>query len=622
MRGEIPEVSNKDIFSKIEDLSHNNLSGPIPLFAFQSDQLHISKSMLSGSISLVCKIPNDFFTSILDLSDNQLSGKLPDCWKSLTNLIVLNLANNYFRGKIPNSIGALYRLQALHLRNNNIMGKLPSALKNCTNLRMIDFGENKLTGDIPAWIGTHITRLAVLSLRSNKFHGNLSPTICQLVNIQILDLSINHISGKIPRCLNNFTFLVEKNSSIETNPIGELGLLKGIDLSGNMFVGTIPQELSDMRGLIFLNLSRSHLTGNIISSIGQMEMLEWLDLSRNQLSGEIPTGLANLNFLSILDLSYNNLTGKIPLGTQLQSFNPSAYGGNNKLCGRPLAECPQDAPDPSLADHGKENNVEEDDRFITREFYFCIAFGFIFGFWAVIGTLFLKHSWRHAYFNFFNNVGKWMYVTTAMVDAWGGWSQFQVLLQTLKKVASKHGISIPTFAVKYILDQPAVAGSMVGVRRGLSEHIKATNAVFSLVLDEEDVSSIQELSKRGYIEIMQFQLEGEASWSWDTYKKKGKWKQDSWLRTHKFFCVFLLMLFSFGLVSGKRWDGVVVTKADYPALRTVKQEFVDLRGVLRSWNDSGIRACLGGWIGIKCVNGQFIAIQLPWNDYSQSCKFH
>jgi hypothetical protein len=40
-----------------------------------------------------------------------------------------------------------------------------------------------------------------------------------------------------------------------------------------------------------------------------------------------------------------------------------------------------------------------------------------------------------------------------MVDAWGGWSQFQVLLQTLKKVASKHGVSIPNVAVKYVLDQ-------------------------------------------------------------------------------------------------------------------------------------------------------------------------
>lgn len=40
-----------------------------------------------------------------------------------------------------------------------------------------------------------------------------------------------------------------------------------------------------------------------------------------------------------------------------------------------------------------------------------------------------------------------------MVDAWGGWSLFQVLLQTMKKIASKHGVSIPTVALKYILDQ-------------------------------------------------------------------------------------------------------------------------------------------------------------------------
>nr|CAD1838523.1 unnamed protein product [Ananas comosus var. bracteatus] len=84
-----------------------------------------------------------------------------------------------------------------------------------------------------------------------------------------------------------------------------------------------------------------------------------------------------------------------------------------------------------------------------------------------------------------------------MVDAWGGWSLFQNLLQTMKKVASKHGVAIPTVAVRYILDQSSVAGSMVGVRLGLAEHIKDTNAVFSLNLDEEDLNSITEASKKG-----------------------------------------------------------------------------------------------------------------------------
>ncbi|KZV48121.1 hypothetical protein F511_28763 [Dorcoceras hygrometricum] len=84
-----------------------------------------------------------------------------------------------------------------------------------------------------------------------------------------------------------------------------------------------------------------------------------------------------------------------------------------------------------------------------------------------------------------------------MVDAWGGWSLFQVLLQTLKTIASKHGVSIPTVAVKYVLSQQAVAGSMVGVRLGLSEHIKDCNSIFSLVLDEDDVNSILEVSRKG-----------------------------------------------------------------------------------------------------------------------------
>ncbi|KAL3518507.1 hypothetical protein ACH5RR_021096 [Cinchona calisaya] len=84
-----------------------------------------------------------------------------------------------------------------------------------------------------------------------------------------------------------------------------------------------------------------------------------------------------------------------------------------------------------------------------------------------------------------------------MVEAWGGWSLFQNLLRTLKQIASKHGVSIPTVAVRYILHQPAVAGSMIGVRLGLSEHIKDSNAIFSFVLDEEDLSSIHEASKKG-----------------------------------------------------------------------------------------------------------------------------
>ncbi|KAJ7961162.1 Receptor-like kinase [Quillaja saponaria] len=80
-------------------------------------------------------------------------------------------------------------------------------------------------------------------------------------------------------------------------------------------------------------------------------------------------------------------------------------------------------------------------------------------------------------------------------------------------------------------------------------------------------------------------------------------------------CTFLLLqvlIFSCQSASGQSWDEVVVTQADYQALRAFKNELIDFKGVLRSWNDSGYGACSGGWAGIKCVKGQVIAIQLPW----------
>ncbi|CAA3023969.1 receptor-like protein 12 [Olea europaea var. sylvestris] len=441
IRGKISNLSSELIIREVVDLSYNNFSGPIPLFLFHSQELRFSKNMFSGSIFHLCTVPEASFMLMLDLSDNQLEGELPNCWFNMSELMVLDLANNKFLGKIPPTLGSLDHLEILHLRNNNFIGELPSTLRNCTGLRTLDVGGNKLTGNIPAWIGTHLTSLTVLSLRHNEFDGIMPSTICGLTSILVLDLSRNNISGRISWCLNNITALVQKNSSIEiTNTLTyflirdsglyvnralvqwkgrdseykTIGLLKGIDLSGNKLFGPIPQEFSALRGLVFLNLSRNHLTGNIISNIGQMETLECLDLSRNQLSGKIPNSLAHLNFLDVLDLSYNNLTGKIPLGTQLQSFNSSMYAGNSQLCGKPLTECPEDISNSSVIDLGKENIFEEDDVFITRDFYICMVFGFITGFWVVVITLFFKHSWRHSYFNFWNNVGNWMHVTTTI----------------------------------------------------------------------------------------------------------------------------------------------------------------------------------------------------------------
>ncbi|KAG6643479.1 probably inactive leucine-rich repeat receptor-like protein kinase IMK2 [Carya illinoinensis] len=101
------------------------------------------------------------------------------------------------------------------------------------------------------------------------------------------------------------------------------------------------------------------------------------------------------------------------------------------------------------------------------------------------------------------------------------------------------------------------------------------------------------------------------------HDRKNERKYHSPLGYPKFFFLYTLLFFqllgfSSQLVSGHQWDGIVVTQADYQALRAFKHELIDFKGILRSWNDTGYGACSGRWVGIKCVNGQVIAIQLPW----------
>ena len=83
-----------------------------------------------------------------------------------------------------------------------------------------------------------------------------------------------------------------------------------------------------------------------------------------------------------------------------------------------------------------------------------------------------------------------------MIDGWGGWQLFQELLATLKEIAAKHQVSIPNVAARYILDQPAVGGVIIGARLGVSEHIEDNARIFNLQLDPEDFNRIDAISSK------------------------------------------------------------------------------------------------------------------------------
>ncbi len=67
-----------------------------------------------------------------------------------------------------------------------------------------------------------------------------------------------------------------------------------------------------------------------------------------------------------------------------------------------------------------------------------------------------------------------------IIDEFGGWDAFQALLRTLARIATVHGTTISTVALRYVLDQPAVAASIVGARHSL--HLASTLAALPLTL--------------------------------------------------------------------------------------------------------------------------------------------
>jgi aryl-alcohol dehydrogenase-like predicted oxidoreductase/enamine deaminase RidA (YjgF/YER057c/UK114 family) len=78
------------------------------------------------------------------------------------------------------------------------------------------------------------------------------------------------------------------------------------------------------------------------------------------------------------------------------------------------------------------------------------------------------------------------------IDAAGGWEPYQNVLRTLKKVADKHDASIANIASRYILENEAVAGVIIGARLGASEHISDNRKMVALDMDKADLEAIRD----------------------------------------------------------------------------------------------------------------------------------
>uniref|UniRef100_A0A166DB81 non-specific serine/threonine protein kinase n=1 Tax=Daucus carota subsp. sativus TaxID=79200 RepID=A0A166DB81_DAUCS len=191
----------------------------------------------------------------------------------------LNLSNNYLIGSLPSFLSNLTRLKVLDVSYNQLTGNLPSSLGGLTQLRVLDVSYNELT--------SNLTRLQVLDVFYNELTGNLPSSLGNITQLQLLDVSYNGLTGNL------------------------LSNLVDLDLSSNLFNGSIP-VFKNCSGLNHLDLSNNSLSGHIPEELGHCASLEFVNFRHNNLGGSIPYKFLCSSHLADLYLSHNNLYRPTP----------------------------------------------------------------------------------------------------------------------------------------------------------------------------------------------------------------------------------------------------------------------------------------------------------------------
>ena len=82
------------------------------------------------------------------------------------------------------------------------------------------------------------------------------------------------------------------------------------------------------------------------------------------------------------------------------------------------------------------------------------------------------------------------------VDQAGGWDRFQEVLRAARAVAGRLGVSVANVAARYVLEQPCVAGVIVGARPGGRSHLEDNLRLFDFSLDAETLAELDRAAAR------------------------------------------------------------------------------------------------------------------------------
>nr|XP_017181635.2 probable LRR receptor-like serine/threonine-protein kinase At3g47570 [Malus domestica] len=327
------------------EVEGNNLIGQVPnlqklhnllYFNIQFNNIGSGKD---GDLCFLSDLTNATQLKDLVINSNNFGGTLPMSVCNLsTKLELFWVGGNQIYGSIPSGIGNLVSLQSLYLGNNSFTGNIPSDMGKLSNLGRLDIFMTKLSGNIPSSLG-NLTRLYYLGLDGNYLEGSIPSGLGECHGLQALNLSYNLLNGTIPKQvfrLSSLSISLDLSNNLFTGSlspeVGNFHSLSELDLSDNMLSGELPSSLGGCESLEVLHLQGNFFNGSIPLSMSSVRGIRDLDLSRNNFSGEIPNFLEGFRILSNLNLSFNQFWGVVPTGGVFKNASAISVVGNTNLC--------------------------------------------------------------------------------------------------------------------------------------------------------------------------------------------------------------------------------------------------------------------------------------------------
>ena len=81
------------------------------------------------------------------------------------------------------------------------------------------------------------------------------------------------------------------------------------------------------------------------------------------------------------------------------------------------------------------------------------------------------------------------------IDESGGWDAYQNLLNVLNQIAQNNDVSIANICSRYILENPLVAGIIIGARLGQNNHIEDNLNILKTKISKEEINLIRDAQK-------------------------------------------------------------------------------------------------------------------------------